>query len=1848
MQNNSRMRIGLLCTVVAVMLGACASNTGASVTPTNTRSGQDCVDRDTDGFGDNCLPGNDCDDHDPKVHVGCLRCAEPNEHCACKPDAKPAACYLEKTFGEDGGIMCHEGTRYCRQGTWSGCESIYTYPLPSKPTNALIDVNAPVSQCNDCDVTCFRITDNLDPVDSGLPDVSDNVAFAAGGGLTLGMIADAGVVDAGPGSTVDAIPPPCTFGVGEDLDCDGIPNTFDPYPHDPPFATANPSLFLQIGAGQTGTGQIDLQFFLNSADVYFLVDQTGSMAEERDQLKLDLTTGDFVNDTHYQCSDFDFDRQPNNEQKSKGIVGAIRCKIRDANFGTGFFRELPFSGYANNDHVVFGNYQDITGNVDSVLTAINKLTTIGNNDWPEASMIALHNVLTGSGMYLGTDRRGIAPRTDCPSLTWGYPCFRQDAVPIVVMFTDAQFHNGPDTNTYAYPNTFSITAGSTNAYTALDDTNDTFNSAANLGDVTSVYKTFSGDTSSMASDLPATLIGTTCLSSGAGTDALFKFDVAQQKQIVIESTGSQFDTVLGLFTGIPGSPTDLAASANTNEAGASALDMGNVTTDYVRVSGNTSAMTADYQWSNVGCDAATTSPDAVFQFSTSGSTRVALDSSGSSFDTVVGLYSAAPALPPTYTAIADTNDDYSTAYSAGDIYNQAVGFSGDTSNAAIYADYSQAQIGCGVDSTANDVAYSFTLSTPTRVRISSEGSSFDTVLGLYDSLANPVGVATVPATNDAQPAAYNVGTLDGHIFQLTGSTTNMRADYPGAQFGCGPADTAPDAMFKFHLDAPADVQIDTIGTTWDTVLGLFNNANLDPSFYFTTDNTNETYATAKMVGLGSGEIRVSGGNTNSMHADYNSTVDVSCSGSDTSPDATYRFHLDAPTRVRVDTDGSGFDTTLSIHNVQPGEPATALTTNSNDTAATAFNVGDIYHQSFQKTGNSSTLTHNYTVGCNGGTTAKDAVYKFSLSTASTVQIDTMGTNFDTVLAVYGDPMIAVDPATPTAVAVGTTNTPRTGAYSIGVLDAHWYRYSGNDSTMAATWTDTSCGAAATAPDAFFTFTLNSTRNVTITTSGSAFDTVLFLYQYTNAGLTTYALNSCDHSNSGDEILTKTLTAGTYFIVVKGDKATDKGNYVLSVRDNAIMANPIACDDDGGGSLTSKVTTALAAGTYNVVLSGRLAASNGPYTMRFRDSTWWNSFGELQCNNDISTSNHASQVEQDLIAGDYWFIVKGLSSTSKGTYAVHAVDMNNRPSGPPAIACDDNGGGGTVSKIVRAALPAGDYWVGLKGKAASNYGSYKVNIRDTTASASGAIVQCDDNSGDSPTSLIERDMQAGTYQVVLKGKTAASKGAYKLSLRDVTKKPISRLACVNDGGAGTTSYLESTLAAGTYYAILKGNNPTDKGAYSFSVRDVTNRPLASTTCDDNGSSFTTSKITRTLDPGTYYVALKGKDANASGTYQLSLGGGTTHSSTYTPPIWSSTLAAIQNTEAHVISILSCHDDTSGHASNSSGTGDCDKTRTQAEALAKASNTLGLNLNPLVFDIDNDGGGLSDSVVGAVSALANYLEMALTVRVLFDPDPNPGFAVTVRAIDEPGDGCNGLVGITHQHCIPGASPRFQIDFKNPASPNSVPLNTHDPKGGYNFRVELIADNQFIVEQIPVYIIPIAAPTVGPPAPQYYPTGSYHQDASAPGCKGNQQPDWRDLSWVADVYDNTSVTFSACTAWNETDLATCTPHVLATVRGIGTCSSDADCAIGYCAASIGVCQVATSGACTSNSQCGANAFCEMTDRICTFNSQPVYIGSSLGDDNFKSFIRMDIGLSATEPYLHPPVLHRWELTYLCNQLL
>ena len=91
-----------------------------------------CVDKDHDGFGDNCNQGDDCDDSDPNITDECTRCAVVNEGCPCEAGTKPMtgckpAAVRATVNGQTGTVVCSEGVRYCRDGFYSKCEILQSY-----------------------------------------------------------------------------------------------------------------------------------------------------------------------------------------------------------------------------------------------------------------------------------------------------------------------------------------------------------------------------------------------------------------------------------------------------------------------------------------------------------------------------------------------------------------------------------------------------------------------------------------------------------------------------------------------------------------------------------------------------------------------------------------------------------------------------------------------------------------------------------------------------------------------------------------------------------------------------------------------------------------------------------------------------------------------------------------------------------------------------------------------------------------------------------------------------------------------------------------------------------------------------------------------------------------------------------------------------------------------------------------------------------------------------------------------------------------------------------------------------------------------------------------------------------------------------------------------------------------------------------------------------------------------------------------------------------------------------------------------------------------------------------------
>ena len=210
----------------------------------------------------------------------------------------------------------------------------------------------------------------------------------------------------------------------EDTDGDGVPDLVEVAaetdPRDPEDSprTRGDFVFLVPFEAPPDPERDTLSFStdIQIADVYFLMDCTGSMGGEIANLSSSL--------------------------RSRVIPG-VHDAIPDVQIGVGRHEDYPVSPYGAGADRAFENLQSITDSVDAAVAAVGRLNTRNGYDGPESQVPALHAVATGcgdgGGVGVSDDPGGACSDPDIV----GYPHFRPGAVPVIVLMTDAQFHNGP-------------------------------------------------------------------------------------------------------------------------------------------------------------------------------------------------------------------------------------------------------------------------------------------------------------------------------------------------------------------------------------------------------------------------------------------------------------------------------------------------------------------------------------------------------------------------------------------------------------------------------------------------------------------------------------------------------------------------------------------------------------------------------------------------------------------------------------------------------------------------------------------------------------------------------------------------------------------------------------------------------------------------------------------------------------------------------------------------------------------------------------------------------------------------------------------------------------------------------------------------------------------------------------------------------------------------------------------------------------------------------------------------------------------------------------------------------------
>jgi hypothetical protein len=1277
--------IGLLAPIL-LLSAACSENETKGTTDWRGV----CIDLDGDSYGFQCAPGADCDDNNSQVHKGCGRCDKPADNCECVSGQAPVSCSLPYELTSSGGLLCREGMRYCRDDVWTSCEGISSFVAPP-PTGdkqlggtrqALVgDAGDSGASCgNPCNPDCYRVEDRLDSFDGGLPDAlitSTQVVKTSGGGITVYSTGgeEEAVKDAGNVNAYD-----CSVGLPPDKDCDRIPDQYDDLNElagEKPFETTNNSIFADLAPGQSVSQTFDLKFKVNTADIYFYMDMSGSMAEERDQLIDDLTVGNFLpaDVAGNDCSDRNFDGTADNELKTAGVTGNIACLIREANFGAGWFRDIPFSGYGAVDYEMFEHRIDITGDTTAVKSSLEGFLTRSGVDTPEGSMQGMWSLITGKELHAGWSRPGIPARSGCPAGTWGYPCFRDGTIPIIIHITDDWIHEGPAAVTGMTSDTVPYNATTLAAdpmsvgtpdpvtglyYRPLTSAADTLANAQDFGTVDGKLITYVGDTSKMVSDYTYASAGVCGAGTGWSTtsqtapDAVFKFTVGTNgpsgpRTLRLSSAGTRFNSSIMLMS--DSLPAGQAVSGNGSYASPANLGTFNGTRQvWTGDNSNTTTHPPVYSREALSLDSNTTcfangnsadlGPVAVhkLQLATDNMSLRLTGTGGTGQN--VAIFAGVPKAPTTISLTTGINcgagvvsncNDTIGKYSAGDLVGKHLHYiAGDTALASVTSNYNTYFATCPSSyTTSGDTALDFTLSQATNIRIETAGtgttltSSFNHGISLMKFETGPFYTTTnVPSGNGNEANAYSI----------------------------------------------ADTQITATNGDWMRFEG---NSSTDGA----------TFAQSQVGGSAANVCN--NGNTGAASAERDMVFKFTVNST-----ATYEFET-LPTDPT-----SGYKTWLSLHKDMVTKPTTTIALQSSNDGT--HSIGSV---------EKSTVVLN-----NGQMNLADRTHRQSWMNGC-----------------------------------GSTS----GSAPLGGRD-YVFSFTVDSATSVAISTVAASGASGTLP---------------------GFNSFVHLFE-DGVSDGNQVLGSCaDQATNAFSRTFNVVPGTTYYAVVKewtydGSMSNAEGSFGVIVSDTR-TPQFLACDAGSLSSSTnySRISRSLTAGTYFVVVKGTGTGSNHQYALNIRKpatlpvATRWTSQACAE-----STSGRA-HIDGTYPAGSYSVIVKG-RGTAEGKFNLTLRDLGVAPQ---PLACYNTFSKPTITTAPLPRLNAStglpiDYYVVSRNNTTAG-SPYTLVVESGTAA--GYVNACDDDSAVGDDGELYLSVYPGTYYAILKGASAGLSGMFQMTIGDAT-------------------------------------------------------------------------------------------------------------------------------------------------------------------------------------------------------------------------------------------------------------------------------------------------------------------------------------------------------------------------------------------------------------------------------------------------------------------------------------------------
>lgn len=522
-----------------------------------------------------CSPfsGNFANEEDVESAAASLRnCARPDTGCSCAAGTEPIRCY--ELLGATGEPTCGVGTRYCRDEAWTACESITEVKVRNRsqrlaPGFTSCDLNdLGVAACNP---DCFVAEDQPAPWDldddNSEPTVFRSTDYTVPSGVYLD---GSGGPGSGDGSTLLDSDGDGIVDVAEEPGCENTAGNIDSSGRFGCPGGDGIGVYAVLNQGESASGVIPVfRPPPPPTDVYILAD---------------LAVVELSNPVHWAGIGPPTIRlavdEPLNDIRANSTLFANNIEAPyvsrgftpDVRYGFGYFHDYQaWAGFGDSrgDARAFRHLLTLTSGVANLSSTLNSLTPPTHerrgwgdmNDWtwdldfslipwkfrlvfygPESGSQALWSVSTGQGLPFGSAAVRTPNAPTCPSGMWGYPCFRDGALPVVAVLMDDPMHNGPGhpslAGDLAYPLDYAPLHGRpapSNAgnLTALDGNGAWSSPHVIPGNAATYWRRYSGDIAGRSNSIatePCEYHGCGFLGTGSrrnwqGSDQTVQFDV---------------------------------------------------------------------------------------------------------------------------------------------------------------------------------------------------------------------------------------------------------------------------------------------------------------------------------------------------------------------------------------------------------------------------------------------------------------------------------------------------------------------------------------------------------------------------------------------------------------------------------------------------------------------------------------------------------------------------------------------------------------------------------------------------------------------------------------------------------------------------------------------------------------------------------------------------------------------------------------------------------------------------------------------------------------------------------------------------------------------------------------------------------------------------------------------------------------------------------------------------------------------------------------------------------------------------------------------------------------------------